>query len=116
MSPEIRCRMEAVRAAGEEEANRRRDPYIVLDKLSSLYQAYGPEEQRAADRVIADWALSEDEGLRFDALWLIRQFQIRSAVPALRRLSDRLRGESVPGAPYEHQKLSRLLKDLESIE
>ena len=30
MSPEIRRRMEAARAAGDEATNHRRDPYIVL--------------------------------------------------------------------------------------
>ncbi len=43
-----------------------------------------------ADQVLAEWALSEDEKVRFDGLALIDDFPIATAIPALQKLAKRL--------------------------
>lgn len=58
--------------------------------------------------------LSDEENVRFDALSLIEDFKIRSAVPALRKLADRLEHQDQPGAPYEWAKVKRILGNLVS--
>jgi hypothetical protein len=41
-------------------------------------------------QVLAEWALSDDEATRFDALALIEDFKLAAALPALRKLAVRL--------------------------
>ena len=65
-----------------------------------------------ADQVLAEWALSDDEALRFDALALIDDFKIANEIPVLQKLANRLASSSAPGALYELQKVDRILKDL----
>ena len=72
-----------------------------------------PEARGYADEVIGEWVLSADERKRFDALAVVSELAIRSAIPALRQLKERLAGESGPGAPLEAEKVDRVLAKLE---
>ena len=65
-----------------------------------------------ADQVLAEWVLSDDQGLRFDALALIDAFKIANETPVLQKLASRLASSSAPGAPYKLRKVDRILKDL----
>ena len=67
-----------------------------------------------ANRVLAEWALSDDENVRFDALALIDDFKIASAAPALQELARRLASDGTPGAPYELKKVRRIISNLAS--
>jgi hypothetical protein len=49
------------------------------------------------------------ESARFLPLFLIREFGIVSALPALRVLADWLETQDTPGAPYEWAKVNRVL-------
>jgi hypothetical protein len=109
---EFRLRMEAYRKAVDEEAKELRDSYFALEKLNALYRKFDAEERALADQVLAEWVLSDDEGLRFDALVLIDDFKIVKVTPALRKLASRLAASSTPGAPYELQKVDRIIRDL----
>lgn len=65
------------------------------------------------DEVLIEWALSDDESLRFDALYVIEEHSIARAVPALLSLHSRLEDESKrPGAPFEAAKVARILERL----
>ena len=81
-------------------------------EMSRQYRMLEPDERDVVDQVIGEWLLSEDEGLRFDALALIAEQRIRSAVPALQQLAEKLRGETRPGAPYELAKVHRTITAL----
>lgn len=89
-----------------------KDSYLALDRLHAVYRACDAEERAMADQILGEWALSDDEQFRFDALTLIDDFQIRTAVPVLRELVARLASTSTPGAPYEQQKVNRIIRDL----
>ena len=106
---EFRREMESYARDAEKEAETRRDPYMALDRLRSLYESVEAEERGLADQVLAEWALSEDETVRYDALALITDFKIQTAVPALRTLAQRLASSSKPGAPYEIKKVEWIL-------
>ena len=105
---EIRSEMESYRRAVDEEARSLKDSYLALDKLHRLYRGFDSEDRAMADQVLAEWALSEDEDVRFDALALIDDFKIVSALPALRDLASRLTTSNAPGAPYELKKVERI--------
>jgi hypothetical protein len=87
---EFRFKMSSYRTTADSESRSLKDPYIALDNLRMLYEKLDSEERQMADQVLSEWVLSEDEGMRFDALALIDDFQIGTAVPALRELMERL--------------------------
>jgi hypothetical protein len=110
---ELRNQMESYRRAADEEAMSLKDSYLTLDRLHSLYRKFDEEERAMADQVLAEWVLSEDENLRFDALALIYDFKIVSATPALQKLIDRLASCRTSGAPHELNKVKRIVKSLQ---
>lgn len=109
----FRQQMESYRCSVDEEARALKDSYIALDWLHTLYRNLDSEERAMADQVLTEWVLSNDEGLRFDAMALIDEFKITTAAPALQDLSRRLVSIDSPGAPYELQKVDRILKGLD---
>ena len=109
---EFRNQMEAYRREADEAAMSLKDSSLALERLHSLYQKFDDEERMMADHVLAEWALSEDEKVRFDALALIDDFNIATAFPTLKKLAERLATSGAPGAPYELQKLRRIIGSL----
>jgi hypothetical protein len=71
------------------------------------------EERKMSDLVVADWALSTDDCRRFDALSAIDELGILSAAPQLHVLESRILERKDPGAPFELEKLRRILANLE---
>ena len=80
---DFRGEMNAYWQSADEEARSRKDPHISLERLTALYGKFDAGERQMADRVLAEWVLSEDEGLRFDARVLIDHRKIVMAMPAL---------------------------------
>jgi len=76
------------------------------------YRALGDAERNVVDDLLAEQVISSDENVRFDALATVREFRIRSALPALRVLAQRLEHEASTGAPYEWAKVNRLIGHL----
>ena len=109
---DFRQEMESYRRSVDEEARTLKDSYLALDKLHALYRKFDAEERAMADQVLAEWALSDAEDIRFDALALIDDFKVTTAADALKTLADRLASSNAPGAPYELQKVDRILKNL----
>jgi hypothetical protein len=105
--------MESYRRSVDEEARALKDSYVALDRLHALYTRFDAAERTMADQVLTEWVLSDDEGLRFDALALIDDFKVKAAAAALGLLAGRLASSTAAGAPYELQKVDRILKDLE---
>lgn len=78
-------------------------------ELFDRYRALSPTDRSEVDRLLAETLLSDDKKLRFDALALIREFRISSALPQLRALAKRLPRTKSPGAPYELAKVQRII-------
>ena len=72
------------------------------------------EERAMANQVLAEWVLHDDENVRFDALALIHDFRVDAALHALQHLAERLAMSSAPGAPYELQKVRRIMNSMGS--
>lgn len=109
---DFRQSMASYRASVDVEAKALKDSYLALDKLRALYESFDESERALADDVISEWALSEDEGLRFDGLALIDDLGIVKAVPTLRELIDRLKSSNAPSAPYDLKKVNRIIAGL----
>ena len=67
---------------------------------------------RLASEVISEWVTSDDEAKRWDAVALIDDFAIASALPALRSLANRLEHSDDPAAPFEWAMVNRLIGTL----
>lgn len=111
---EFRRRMNAFWDSANREADEFKDSMLALDRLVARYRSLTPSERQLADRVIAEWLHSPDEAKRFDAVALVREFEISSAIPALRDLSSGLQTSSDPGAPFEREKVEALLAELDA--
>ena len=109
---QFRDLMERYRHDAEKYAASLKDTYLVLDRLHDLYKRLDENERSMADQILAEWTLSEDEGLRFDALALIDEFRVVSATPALQKLTGRLARSRTPGAPHELEKVRRIERSL----
>lgn len=106
---EFRLEMASYRRSVDDEAKVLKSPYVALEKLRALYDKFDNAERRMANEVLSEWALSEDEGLRFDALALIDELKIAMVAPALNELATRLASSDAPSAPYELKKVLRIL-------
>jgi hypothetical protein len=109
---EFRDRLEAFWASANREAADFKDPVRALERLAGFYRNLDPREREFADRLLAEWVLSNEETKRFDAVALIREFEVASAAPELRELVDMLGRSDDPGAPFEREKVVALLRDL----
>ena len=109
---EFRLEMTSYRRSADDDAKSLKDPYVTLEKLRALYGKFDDVERRMADQVLSEWALSEDEGLRFDALALIDDLKIDTAVPVLHKLATRLSSSKAPSAPYDLKKVHRIIAGL----
>ena len=109
MLDEFRREMTAYRNSVNDEARSQKEPIFTLERLYALYNKFDQSEREMADVVIADWLSSTDGGFRFDAIAMIREFKIVSAIPALGKLAARLATSLGPSAPYEFVKVSGLI-------
>ena len=106
---EFRVEMASYRRCADDEAKVLKDPYVTLEKLRVLYGNFNDAERRMANQVLNEWTLSEDESVRFDALAMIDDLKLATAVPTLNKLGERLGTSTQPGAPYELKKIYRIL-------
>lgn len=109
---EFRKKMWAYRQSADRDANALKESNLAWEWLRDLYRKFDAEERKLADRVLTEWALSDDENVRYDALVLIGDFRIVSAVRALRDLAARLKLSKAPSAPYELRKVDSILRDM----
>ena len=81
--------------------------------LAAAFARLSDAERSNVVPTLDEWLLSDDEALRFDALYVVAEHSVAEAVPALRVLQDRLEASSAPGAPYEWAKVNRLIAQLD---
>lgn len=109
---EFRLEMASYWRSADDEARTFKDPHVALKRLRALYGKFDDIERQMADQVIGEWALSEDERLRFDALALVENCKIDAAIPALQKLTTHLASNSASSAPDELEKIQRIIAGL----
>jgi len=109
---EFRAEMDAYWQSAKEEAASFKDPFIVLERLRTLYAKFDSGERAMADSVIAEWALKGDEDHRSYALTLIEDLKIERAVPSLRALAESLSHSTELGASFWAERATRIVDDL----
>jgi hypothetical protein len=93
-------------------AEEAKDSPSAIPVLYAAYRAVAEPDRPVVDEVIAEAVVSEEETRRFDALALVGEFHIEQAKPYLRHLAVRLSSSDAPGAPWEREKVDRLLAQL----
>jgi hypothetical protein len=109
---EFRSALLDYRREVEAEATSTRNSQMVLDRLNALYESFDAQKRQMANSVMAEWALDDDENVRFDGEALIDTWAIREGIPALRQLAGRLETSDQPGAPFELRKVLQILERL----
>jgi hypothetical protein len=112
---EFRIEMESYRQDVAKEAERLREPVLVLKRLLELYGRFDAHERLMADQVLSEWVLSDDLAVRFDGLSAVYALKIATAVPAMRRLAERLMKQDSPVARGELDNVERMLLKMELI-
>ena len=112
MSVDVRGRWEQLRERLDKDAREQKMSQAAILELSHRYRLLSSDERRVVDELLAEWILADDENKRFDALALISEHRVESAMSALYRLAERLRASAAPGAPYELAKVNRIVDRL----
>jgi hypothetical protein len=81
-------------------------------RLTSFYGELDEPDRAVVDEALADWVVGGDDRRVFDALVLIRQFEIRSALPALERRAESLAGATEGPPKHEREKIERIVREL----
>jgi hypothetical protein len=81
-----------MRSAASRMAESVKQPQLVTLELAENYRRLDPSEREEIDRYLGVQALSADETERFDALALINEFRIVSAIDKLMELTARSGG------------------------
>ena len=89
---DVRELVETVYREGEEEGRRTSDPYVTLQRLDAVYISMTDQERAEFDAILGEWARGEDPGKRHDAIALIDNFKITSALDDVRALREELAG------------------------
>jgi len=108
----FRSAMEERWSAFDREAERSRDSNLTGPMWSEWYRGLSNDDRRLADLILSEWVHSPDENKQFDALGLISDFTIRSALPSLERLVDDLLDSTDPGPHFLRLKVLRLIDKL----
>jgi hypothetical protein len=111
---EIRLEWRRVQMDANTRAEVAKQSQQAIYELITHYRALSDKERLIVDGLLAEDLDSTDEKAQFDALALIREFRIKSTLPALRVLASRLESEESPGAPYEWAKVNSLIGSLSS--
>jgi|SRR5215218_7581353 len=109
---EFRREMEAYRQDVVRQAIKLRDGHHAIDRMRALYRQFDAAERLMADQVLAEWSLSDDENMRSYGEALIDDFRIVTARKALESLAERLASSGDVGAPYEIEKVNRIIENL----
>jgi hypothetical protein len=86
-----------------------KDSQSAVLALAERYRSLDPDERGIVDEMLGAAVLSDEEWRRFDALALIDEFRIASALSSLRMLTRKLETAADPGAPYELKKVHRIM-------
>ncbi|HWW22896.1 MAG TPA: hypothetical protein VNY78_03285 [Edaphobacter sp.] len=73
---EFRSKFSGYREVMQSRATAYKGSQYTLEKLYELYAGLGNRARAMAETVITEWLESDDEGLRFDARALLREFNV----------------------------------------
>jgi hypothetical protein len=109
----IRELMNAEWVRVDREAQVRKNSQSATLALFDFYRGLSDDMRAAADRVLVEWALSDDPAKQFDALAIIDEFSVTTAIPALKELALRFAESDEASSHYDLAKVRRILERLD---
>ena len=100
---------EALWAKLDADAQAAKFSHEAVLRLADFYRGLDEEDKHVVDEVLASWVREGDARRRFDALALIDELEIRSALPALKAELIGLSEAVGPSAPTDRAKLRRIV-------
>ena len=97
------------------EAEAFHDSQAVAFGILSEYDALSPEERKSLFPVLAEWLLSDDNRLRYDAAFVISQRNIREMMPAVQMALAHSASKTGPEARDEVEHLREIIDRLKAI-
>lgn len=94
------------------EAEANRDSQSVAFGLLDAYDGLTGDQREDVHTILADWLVSEDNALRYDAGFLVSQRCIKSMTGAVEKALAVAESRSGVEASYEVKKFQRILDDL----
>ncbi|MGA9762512.1 MAG: hypothetical protein WBQ14_08825 [Gaiellaceae bacterium] len=95
------------------EAENSKFPELAVLEFTHFYRALDEDDRGVADEVLTSWVPDGDLPQRFVALAIIEDFDIRSALPALRADLARLEYATGPSVPDDREQLEQIIAHLE---
>ncbi|MFN0195830.1 MAG: hypothetical protein ACKVT0_03750 [Planctomycetaceae bacterium] len=95
-----------------EEAEYTKNSQMVPFGLLNAYDELSAVEKMEIFTILADWLVSEDNKLRYDAAFLISQRKIVEMASAVKNAIERTDESSGPEAKHELKKLLRIFEEL----
>ncbi len=89
-----------------------KDAQAVSVELARRFAMLDAGDRPAVEDLLCRWVNSDDEALRFDALYVISENSLVSAQPALWQLATTLDADPTPSARFEREKVIRLIERL----
>jgi len=110
----VAARLNDIWTRADKEAAERKDSQHALEELARFLGGLAGDERDEAEAAITGWISSTDARRQFDALATIERLEVRSALPALRRLADEYESSTSPSAPYDWAWVNRIIGRLMS--
>lgn len=109
---EFRDQMRTRRDDADKRAVDAKESNLAWEWLCDMYRKFDAQEREMANQVLVEWLSSADDNLRYDALVLIDEYHIHTALPALETLSLRLSMSKSPSALPELAKVTHVIERL----
>jgi hypothetical protein len=114
MNPLTRAGFESLWERLNSEALAAKDSNRAWRELTTFYEPLDGGDREVVDQVLAEWLLGDDTMRRDDAEFLIRRFETRSALPALRLAMKPIASAVGPSMAFVRRKqLEEIIERLE---
>ncbi|HEX4320927.1 MAG TPA: hypothetical protein VHZ52_08495 [Acidobacteriaceae bacterium] len=110
---EFRIEFRTYRDAVDKRAIEMKQSNLAWQWLLDRYDEFYEDQRLMADKVLIEWVLSEEYGLRCDALVLIKSRRIVGATSALGELSSRISQGKTTGPAFEAESVKLALNFLQ---
>ena len=95
------------------EADAFRDSQAVAFGLLAAYDKLSPNDRNEIHQLLANWLVSDDNKLRYDAAFLVNERKIQDLASAIRASIDRAKQLPGPEPKFEVEKLTRILEEID---
>jgi hypothetical protein len=113
MNEPVRIWLEQLRSVLDADARASKQSQDAVVTLAKAYKDTDEADRGDIDDILVDWLRSSDPATRYDARYLIRLFNVITALPALEELAVRLANTPGASAVYELKRIHEIIYSLQ---